>query len=315
MKKRFISKKKKNIKKVKILFFFMLFILGLVLSFKLLSHSNIKIDDKLLVELLIYESKFKESNTLEKIKLVFKEDLFSLNMLLENNYDGFSRVNSKVDENLSEEVFLKEEKLPLIYIYNSHQTEQYSPSTFAEVSVNPTVMMADYILEEVFNNNGLYTLVEEASIKTLLNSNKWNYARSYMASRLLLDAAKKNNPSLKYFIDVHRDSLSKDKTTVKIGEKSFAKTIFLIGLENENYLENLEFTEKINNKMNEKYPGLSKGIYKKGGEGVNGVYNQDFSKYAILLEIGGVDNTTDEVLNSSLAFAECFMEVINNIEV
>lgn len=315
MKKRFISKKKKNIKKVKILFFFMLFILGLVLSFKLLSHSNIKIDDKLLVELLIYESKFKESNTLEKIKLVFKEDLFSLNMLLENNYDGFSRVNSKVDENLSEEVFLKEEKLPLIYIYNSHQTEQYSPSTFAEVSVNPTVMMADYILEEVFNNNGLYTLVEEASIKTLLNSNKWNYARSYMASRLLLVAAKKNNPSLKYFIDVHRDSLSKDKTTVKIGEKSFAKTIFLIGLENENYLENLEFTEKINNKMNEKYPGLSKGIYKKGGEGVNGVYNQDFSKYAILLEIGGVDNTTDEVLNSSLAFAECFMEVINNIEV
>lgn len=315
MKKKFISKKKKNIRKVKIFFFFILFILGLILSFKLLSHSNIKIDDKLLVELLIYESKFKEGSALDKIKLVLKEDYFSLNMLFENNYDDFSKVNSNVNENLSEEVFLKEEKLPLIYIYNSHQTEQYSPSTFAEVSVNPTVMMADYILEEVFNNNGLYTLVEEASIKTILNSNKWNYARSYMASRLLMDAAKKNNPSLKYFIDVHRDSLSKDKTTVKIGEKSFAKTIFLIGLENDNYLENLEFTEKINNKMNEKYPGLSKGIYKKGGEGVNGVYNQDFSKYTILLEIGGVDNTTDEVLNSSLAFAECFMEVINNIEV
>ena len=72
----------------------------------------------------------------------------------------------------------------------------------------------------------------------------------------------------------------------------------------------MEFTEKINNKINEKYPGLSKGIYKKGGEGVNGIYNQDFSPYTILIEIGGFESGTIEVLNTSLAFAECFMEVI-----
>ena len=66
--------------------------------------------------------------------------------------------------------------------------------------------------------------------------------------------------------------------------------------------------------LNEKYPNLSKGIYKKGGEGVNGVYNQDNSKYTILIEIGGVDSTTAEVLNSTLAFTECFMEVISENE-
>ena len=69
----------------------------------------------------------------------------------------------------------------------------------------------------------------------------------------------------------------------------------------------------INNKINEKYPALSKGIYKKGGEGVNGVYNQDFSPYAILIEIGGYENTTTEVMNSALAFAERFMEGIKNL--
>ena len=63
--------------------------------------------------------------------------------------------------------------------------------------------------------------------------------------------------------------------------------------------------------MNELYPGLSKGIYKKGGPGVNGVYNQDFSPYTILIEIGGYENTTNEVLNTSIAFSKCFMEVIN----
>jgi stage II sporulation protein P len=63
--------------------------------------------------------------------------------------------------------------------------------------------------------------------------------------------------------------------------------------------------------MNELYPNLSKGIYKKGGPGVNGVYNQDFSPYTILIEIGGYENTTNEVLNTVLAFSKCFMETIN----
>ena len=85
-------------------------------------------------------------------------------------------------------------------------------------------------------------------------------------------------------------------------------------MENPNYQENLDFITKLNNKMNEKYPNLSKGIYKKSGSGVNGVYNQDNSKYTILVEIVGVDNTTDEVLNSTLAFTECFLEVTNTSE-
>ena len=82
----------------------------------------------------------------------------------------------------------------------------------------------------------------------------------------------------------------------------------------QNYQENLAFTEKINNKLNEKYPNLSKGIYKKQGKGVNGVYNQDFSPYTILVEMGGPENKIDEVLNTSLAFAECFLEVIDEYE-
>ena len=118
----------------------------------------------------------------------------------------------------------------------------------------------------------------------------------------------------KYFIDFHRDSVSYDKTTIKIGEKSYAKLLFLIGLENPNYQKNLAFTEKLTTLLDEKYPGLSKGIYKKGGVGVNGVYNQDNSEYTILLEVGGPDNKIEEVLNSVNAFSEVFREVITTNE-
>ena len=231
---------------------------------------------------------------------------------MDNDYFEYVVPVSKNDD-LTSSVDASDKK-PLIYIYNSHQGEEYASSTLAEYTVAPTVMFADYIFQDVLEKNNYKAIVEEASIKEILNMNSWKYAYSYMASRVLLEDAKNKNPSLKYFVDIHRDSLEKGRTTIEIEGKKFAKTIFLIGLENENYEENLSFTEKINNLLNEKYPGLSKGIYKKGGPGVNGVYNQDFSKRAILIEIGGYENTPSEVLNSVLAFSECFMEVISKDE-
>ena len=71
--------------------------------------------------------------------------------------------------------------------------------------------------------------------------------------------------------------------------------MFVLGLENENYLENKKVISEINDYLNLNYKGLSRGIYEKKGSGVNGVYNQDFSPNTMLIEIGGVDNTIDEV--------------------
>ena len=129
-----------------------------------------------------------------------------------------------------------------------------------------------------------------------------------------MEEKKQEIPSLKYFIDIHRDSLQKEKTTITIEDKNYAKTLFIVGLENPNYQENLLFTTKINDCLNVKYPKLSKGIYKKQGAGVNGIYNQDFSPYTILIEVGGYENTTTEVMNTTIAFSTCFMEVVSQIE-
>ena len=127
-----------------------------------------------------------------------------------------------------------------------------------------------------------------------------------------METAKKNNPTLKYYIDLHRDSLTHDKTTLIIDNKSYAKILFLIGLENANYQENLDFTTRISNLLNEKVPGLSKGIYKKEGPFVNGVYNQDFSSRVILIELGGNENTIEEVYRSLIILGEALDEVMKN---
>lgn len=210
------------------------------------------------------------------------------------------------------EPVLNSDTASLIYLYNTHQTEEYSEKELVEYSIRPTVMVADYIIQDILNKNNYKTIVEERKIKDILNQNAWNYSSSYKASRILLEDIKLNNPSLKYFIDIHRDSLTKDKTTTTISDKSYAKILFVIGLENNNYEKNLKFTEEINTCLNKNYPTLSKGIYKKQGAGVNGIYNQDFSPYTILVEIGGYENTINEIMNSSNAFSICLMEVIKN---
>ncbi len=309
MKRRFYSKTRKK-HRVRKYLFLLLFVLALYFTYQYLDQSSVKIDQKEFVKVLLSENQ--EKSLAESFfSIVFPSDEERVVALLKNNYHNL------IVEEEPEAVPIvakAEERDPYIYIYNSHQTEEYTPNTFVEYSVMPTVMMNDYILEEKFEEHNFTTVVEERNIKEVLNRNGWNYAGSYQASRVFLEEAKVNYPSLKYFIDVHRDSLGRDRTTVVIDDKSYASILFLIGLENPNYQQNLEFTEKINQKINEKYPNLSKGIYKKEGPGVNGVYNQDFSPFTILVEMGGPENTIDEVLNTSLAFADCFLEVINEYE-
>ena len=48
----------------------------------------------------------------------------------------------------------------------------------------------------------------------------------------------------------------------------------------------------------EKYYGLSRGIFIKDRKSGNGVYNQDLSPNALLIEMGGVDNTPEELYAS-----------------
>ena len=205
--------------------------------------------------------------------------------------------NIAVKTNNDDKFAVKEEKneSPIIYIYNTHQTEKYQPGGGL---YKPTVMHASKYLSEQFNKNDLYSLVENRSINDVLSKNGWSYGSSYRVSRMYLEDTYKNNNSIKYFFDIHRDAGSHDYTSLCTSDTCYAKILFLIGLENPNYLENQKYAEELNKRVNEKVKGLSKGILQKQGKKVNGVYNQDFSARNILIEVGGENNTMEEVYNT-----------------
>lgn len=299
-----ITKKKLKKLKVKILFILVMTSLGIFINYKVFEKSKLKLKDKEVIDLVINNTyTYDNTNIFEKI---IDKTLEASNPIKILNKD-YNKHLVKEEKIIQEE----DKKNPVIYLYNTHQTEEYKTSDLIDFTIYPTVMINDYILEDIFNKNNYQTVIEESSISDILKENNWKYSNSYKASRILMENSILKYPTLKYFIDIHRDSLTRDKTTVEIDGKSYAKILFIVGLENPTYQDNLAFTEKINNKIDEYYPNLSKGIYKKEGPGVNGVYNQDFSKNTILIEIGGYENTTVEVLNTTLAFSKCFLEVIN----
>lgn len=234
-----------------------------------------------------------------------------------NNQISKSILKSPLDiENISlvnneEEVKSNE---PLIYIYNTHDEEAYYNSYLNPYNIVPDVKLASYYFQERLKDLGIESVVEKRKIKDVLDKNGWNYRYSYNASRVYLEEASKNNPSIKYFIDLHRDSVGKDKTTTVINGKSYARVMFLVGLEHENYQKNLDLATRLNELISQFDSTLSRGIYQKEGPGVNGIYNQDFSSKAILIEVGGQYNTIEEVANTIEVIAKVLKDYLGELE-
>lgn len=262
--------------------------------------------------------KKEKKNFLDSFLSLFHIDLANPFQMIKSNYSYQDYADNSSDEEeqptgseyVEDPYPEKEVTEPIVYLYNTHQLEEYKQENQESYNVIPNVMMLSYIVREKLNDKGIPTIVEENDVSAFLQANNWSYASSYKVTKLLMEDAKTKNPTLKYFIDLHRDSVSKSISTATINGKNYAKILFIIGLENPNYQENLTVTTTINNMLEEKYPGITRGIYKKEGKGVNGVYNQDFDKNTILFEVGGPENTIEEVLNTADAISTVLAEYI-----
>ena len=255
----------------------------------------------------------KTINYFLKIDITHPETLFKENIIgYENNADEEVDLEKlkQISYYISDPNKIDISK-PLIYIYNSHQLENYNNDSLSIYGITPNVLMASYLLKEKLNEIGIASIVEDTNITEFLSLNHWSYADSYKASRIFMLDKKNTYTSLKYYIDIHRDSVSKSLTTVKIDNKDYARILFVIGLEHKGYNDNLELATNINKLFQQYYPGLSRGIFKKEGANVNGIYNQDISPNVMLIELGGVDNNIYEVMNTINAISNILSMYIN----
>ena len=308
-----------------LLFILIIYLIYSVISFLMLNIRLFDNNEALVTNIISSSSCFFKSNRKEinLLKLVTRLDFDNPENILKdkfgynfNNDESTFVYNDNYNSSIAEAAkFITKSKVddnPQVYIYNTHQTEEYSDESMNIYNITPNVLMVSYLLKEKLDKLGLSTLVEESNVSELLRINNWKYTDSYKASRFyVLDAINKY-PSIKLFIDIHRDSINKSNSTVNIDGKSYAKVLFVVGAEHSDYEKNLNLTNYINDKIDMEYPSLSRGVLKKSGVGVNGVYNQDLNENIILLEIGGNENNITEVLNTVEAMSNIIKEYIND---
>lgn len=232
----------------------------------------------------------------------------SLNKMIEFNDEIIKEEPIKEIINVStyesNEIKPEELKDPIIYIYNTHDTEEYGEVNLS-FGITPTVKIASYILKDHLNNYGINSTVETRKITDYLKKNNLNYNKSYQASRYYMKSyTKKEN--YKIFIDLHRDSIKRNLSVYEKDNKKYAKTLFVIGTNHENYKSNEKLVKELENLINKNYKGLSRGIMYKE----KSIFNQDLSENAILLEVGGVDNTIEEINNTLYVIAGILNEYI-----
>ena len=331
------NKKKRRFLKLKIAFYLVIIYLGFSYTFYHSLKNNKTISNEEFINILVSTGNANILNKYKTTTIINKTMVFLLNIdfknpttffntsilkygtksesetktiSLEYNDDYSNMEELKDISSYIEDPNPKTTNLPIIYLYNSHQLENYSSQNLDIYGVTPNVLMASYVLREKLNELGIATIVEETNMSEFLAKNGWNYAYSYQASRTLMENKKNTYSSLRYFIDIHRDSVQKDYTTVTIGNKNYAKVLFVIGKDHPNWQQNNELATSLNSLIEKYYKGLSRGIMQKTGLNVNGIYNQDLSPNCLLLEIGGVDNTIEEVYNTMNALADILVKKI-----
>ncbi|MBQ3021150.1 MAG: stage II sporulation protein P [Bacilli bacterium] len=186
------------------------------------------------------------------------------------------------------EVEKNEDNDAVIYIYNTHQTEEYE--TIANYNLTPTVLTASYILKDLLKDYGINSIVEDRDLKSDMNRLGYTYKDAYKVSRNWLNEL--GNKDMKLYIDLHRDSINYKLSNITIDGKDYAKIMFVVGT-NYNYQENMNVATSLVNEIESINNKISRGIFTR-----TSVYNQDFNENCVLIEVGGPNSTYESVSNS-----------------
>lgn len=233
-----------------------------------------------------------------------------------NNETKF-KVN--IEELMGEALKIKSDrKGPKVLIYHTHTTESYVPdssqldkSGVASWNEDPQYNVVRIGDELAQNLKKLY------GIDVIHNGTRHDYPNSNGAYNRSLNTAGsilKSYPSIRVVLDIHRDGMGNEgeklRAVSNISGRSTAQIMFVvgspgIGLSHSGWKENLKLALKLQEKLNEISPGITKPVYIS-----NNRYNQHISNGALIVEIGGDGNTLAEAEESTKYLSRAISEVL-----
>jgi stage II sporulation protein P len=259
-----------------------------------------------------------DDSTLEEIGDSVKDEI-TMNgdkYIVQNISDTKIKVGSVVINNYTHYVFNPEDLANLstytiskndkVLIYHTHTSESYTPSTSNKYEQSDYYRTEDAKYNVVNVGDELSNQLSKINLSVIHDNTHHDfpsYNGAYKASLVTIQRDMKKN-FFKLLIDIHRDALGNNATfkpTVQINGETVARIMFVVGtndagLDHDNWMENLKFALKIQNRANEMYPGLFRELHLSTSR-----YNQHVSTGALLLEVGATGNTLEEA-NASIKY-------------
>ncbi len=204
---------------------------------------------------------------------------------------------------------------PLVYIYHTHNRESFIPELNVKdaskaFDETKNITLVGSRLKSALLEENITTIHETTDFEGELEEKGLYEADSYLLSRESIKKVLLKNNKLKMIIDIHRDNVPRKNTTIILNGKEHAKVALFLSRSSKNHKENIAFAELIHNKVEQKYPGLSQGVILKDSGVKSADYNQDLIDKAVMLSIGGVENTLEEEYRTADILAGVIKEII-----
>ncbi|VBB06105.1 spore ii p: stage ii sporulation protein p [Lucifera butyrica] len=196
---------------------------------------------------------------------------------------------------------------PLVGIYHTHTSESYIPSSGVDHA--PGGQRGDIVnvgaeLVKALEENGI-----KAVQSTAINDYP-SFMKAYDKSEITAKKMLADYPSLQMIFDIHRDADQRKNVIAVVNGITVARITIVVAtghqeLVQPHWKQNYAFAKLIDAKLNEKFPGLSRGI-----QMVDWRYNQHLHPRALLLEVGSQETSTEEACQSMKMLAVVLKEII-----
>lgn len=207
---------------------------------------------------------------------------------------------------------------PEILIVHTHATESYKNDNSNYYYESDSDRTTDTNYNVVRVGDELAKQLESYGYKVThaRNINDYpSYNQSYNKTLEVINYHLKQNPKIQIVIDVHRDSVvksdgTKSKFTAGINGKKAAQVMLVCGtnqagLENDTWQENLKFALKLQNHMENNFPGLARPLNLRQER-----FNTHATVGSFIIEVGTSGNTLNEALNSVYFLAMSINDVL-----
>jgi len=193
---------------------------------------------------------------------------------------------------------------PEVLIMHTHATEAYQPQKRSWYDPDYGARSTELSENTCAVGEAIAAQLRRAGIGVLHDTTLHDYPSyngAYERSAETVKAYLEQYPSIKVVLDVHRDAIQADGSTIiapctTIDGRDCAQVMIISGCDNgsfdmPDYMENLAFAAALQRQMETDYPTLTRPVlfdYRK--------YNQDLTTGSLLLEVGGHANTLEEAL-------------------